>query len=194
VLFKSQLYPRLADGSITLAFRRWRRPQVRAGTAMRTPAGMLQVDAIEVIDPETITDEEARRAGATDRLEVLQFLDGRAEGEVYRIAFHHAGADPREALREHDDLSEDETAAILARLARLDRASSRGPWTHAILRVIEAHPAVRAGDLAADLGRDKDSFKLDVRKLKNLGLTESLGTGYRISPRGRVVLRALDAR
>ena len=28
-------------------------------------------------------------------------------------------------------------------------------------------------------------FKRDVRKLKELGLTESLPVGYRLSPRGR---------
>lgn len=39
------------------------------------------------------------------------------------------------------------------------------------------------------LGVDKEWFKLNVRKLKNLGLTESLETGYRISPRGRALLK-----
>lgn len=38
--------------------------------------------------------------------------------------------------------------------------------------------------------RDKDSFKLDVRKLENLGLTHSLETGYEVSPRGVAYLRA----
>ena len=32
------------------------------------------------------------------------------------------------------------------------------------------------------------AFKSDVRKLKALGLTESLGTGYRLSPRGQAWL------
>jgi hypothetical protein len=32
-------------------------------------------------------------------------------------------------------------------------------------------------------------FKLDVRKLKELGLTESLPIGYRLSPRGETVLQ-----
>jgi hypothetical protein len=53
-------------------------------------------------------------------------------------------------------------------------------------------PAVRAQLLADRLGRDVLlSFKTDVRKLKALGLTESLGTGYRLSPRGRAYLDAL---
>lgn len=31
-------------------------------------------------------------------------------------------------------------------------------------------------------------FKQDVRKLKELGLTESLEIGYRLSPRGKSVI------
>ena len=44
--------------------------------------------------------------------------------------------------------------------------------------------------VAARLGRDRKSFKTDVRKLKELGLTESLEVGYRLSPRGRAWLQA----
>jgi hypothetical protein len=52
---------------------------------------------------------------------------------------------------------------------------------------------VRAEDLAASIGREKLPFKRDVRKLKELGLTESLLVGYRLSPRGRALLDQLDA-
>ena len=48
-------------------------------------------------------------------------------------------------------------------------------------------------ELAAELGRDRPSFKLDVRKLKALGLTESLDVGYRLSPRGLAVLAAIQS-
>jgi hypothetical protein len=61
------------------------------------------------------------------------------------------------------------------------------------LEVIAASPGVRAADLAARLGRETAPFKLDVRKLKALGLTLSLEVGYRLSPRGEVY-RRLTAR
>jgi ribosomal protein S19E (S16A) len=51
---------------------------------------------------------------------------------------------------------------------------------------------VRAGDLADSLGRETPPFKVDVRKLKEMGLTESLEVGYRLSPRGRAVLDRLS--
>ena len=61
-----------------------------------------------------------------------------------------------------------------------------------MLRTIAERPGVRAADLAAGCGRDTQPFKLDVRTLKNLGLTLSLEVGYRLSPRGEAYLAALD--
>jgi hypothetical protein len=191
MLFPQDTYKKLADGSVTLAFRRWKRPNVRVGTRQRTHVGVIEVTSVDAIEPDAITDSEARLAGATDRLEVLRELE-RREGTLYRIGLRFAGADPRVALRERDHLSEDERTHVLARLARLDRASRSGSWTRDVLRLIEQRPAARAADLAASIGRDRDSFKLDVRKLKELGLTESLPVGYRLSPRGRAVLRDIE--
>jgi len=90
-------------------------------------------------------------------------------------------------------LGPEEVEEIRARLARLDRASAHGAWTVDVLRVIAARPATRAADLAAGFGRETQPFKLDVRKLKNLGLTISLEVGYRLSPRGEAYLAAIDA-
>jgi predicted transcriptional regulator len=69
-----------------------------------------------------------------------------------------------------------------------------GPWAYEYLRLIADRPAVRAGDLAESVGRERLDFKRDVRRLKELGLTESLEIGYRVSPRGRAVLNARSAR
>jgi hypothetical protein len=108
---------------------------------------------------------------------------------VYRIVLRRVGPDPREALRAAADLSDAEVAHIRARLDRLDRASSHGPWTDAVLAVIAERPGVRAPDLADSFGLETQPFKVDVRKLKALGLTESLKVGYRISPRGEAFRR-----
>jgi predicted transcriptional regulator len=57
-----------------------------------------------------------------------------------------------------------------------------------MLTLIERHPETKAAELAEQTHRDLQPFKRDVRKLKELGLTESLERGYRLSPRGRAVL------
>jgi hypothetical protein len=97
--------------------------------------------------------------------------------------------DPREVLANDTDLSTSDIEEIGTRLARYDNASARGPWTDETLDIIRRRPAIRAGDLADELGREMLPFKVDVRKLKNLGLTLSLEKGYRLSPRGEAYLR-----
>lgn len=179
----------VADGTITVAFRRMRKPTVRAGGTLRTRVGVLAIDAVDPIDAEAITDAEARRAGHADRNSVLRFL--RSEGTLYRIEFHLQGPDPRIALRQRTDIGADELAALTARLDRFDAASREGPWTRPTLLAIRDRPAVRAPDIATSFGRETLPFKRDVRKLKELGLTESLEVGYRLSPRGEALLRLL---
>jgi hypothetical protein len=188
MLFPQRFWSGLADGSVELAFRRWRRAGVKVGGTQLTPVGVLAIDAVDVVDVGDITEGDARRAGYRDRAELLAELDRHPNGTLYRVTFHHAGADPRLALRQDAEVPDDELARIRARLARLDQASRHGPWTETVLRLIAARPAVRAADLAASLGRETQPFKTDVRKLKHLGLTESLEVGYRLSPRGRTVL------
>ena len=191
MLFEQRLWAGLADGTVTVAFRRWKRPRATVGGSHRTPAGVLAVDAVAEVDPAAISGDDARAAGFGSLAELLRQLDRHGDGPVWRVDFHHAGADPREALRQAADLSGEEVAGLRARLDRLDRAARDGPWTVATLRLIGERPGVRAADLAAAAGRERHPFKADVRKLKELGLTESLEVGYRLSPRGRALLERL---
>lgn len=179
----------LADGSITCAFRRWKRPTVKAGGTLRTAAGLLAIDAVEAIDEADITESDARAAGHASVADVLAALQEGADRRLYRIEFHHAGVDPRVALREAAELSDADRAELDAALARLDAAADDGPWTSTFLRLIADHEGTRAPDLAEMVGEPEvPRFKRRVRRLKALGLTESLRIGYRLSPRGRAHL------
>jgi hypothetical protein len=173
----------IAAGTVTLLFRRWERPRVLVGGTQRTPVGVLEFTAVDPMNLADLTVDDARAAGFADvdALRAAQTGDGR----LYRVTVRLAGPDPRVALRARSRLSAAARAEVGERLARLDRASRRGPWTAAVLDLIAEHPGVRAPDLAATLGMETLPFKRDVRKLKELGLTESLEVGYRLSPRGR---------
>ena len=188
MLLRRAVLEAIRDGRVDLAFRRWKRPRVLAGTRMRTALGLVEVIGVEVVERGAITEADARRAGHRSAGELLEMLDSRDEGEIHRVELRWAGADPRVELRERDDLSSEELDQIAARLERLDHASRRGPWTRTTLELIRDRPEVRAPDLAESLGLETQPFKRDVRKLKELGLTESLEIGYRLSPRGRAVL------
>lgn len=191
MLFRHEHWAGLADGTITVAFRRWTKPRAKSGRRARFPGGVLMIDDVRVVDTSAITTADARRAGFANVAALRRELEQFGDGDTYRIALHFVGPDEREALRSDDDLTPEDLATIRARLERLDRSSPRGPWTRTVLGLIAERPAVRAPDLAASVGLDTVTFKREVRKPKELGLTESLTVGYRISPRGQRVADSL---
>ena len=193
MLFEKRFWGGIADGSVTLTFRQWKKPVAAAGRANRTAGGLVFVESVDVVEPSDIGDADALRAGYASAAELVADLRGEDAVPVYRVAFRLAeGGDPRDALASNDTLTPEEVEDIRKRLARLDAASKVGPWTLETLRLIERRPRVRAGDLATALGREKEDLKLDIRKLKNLGLTVSLETGYESSARGRAWLRTAE--
>jgi hypothetical protein len=182
VLFRGDTWAGLADGTVTVAFRRWKRPTVKTGGTLQTPGGLLAIDAVDPIDPDDVTDAEARAAGYADRKAVL--ADLRPAGRLYRVRFHRLGDDPRIALRE-------QTAFDPAELSKLRATVDRLAWVGPVLRLIAENPGVVSTDLAGRLGMERLRFKERVRRLKALGLTESLDVGYRVSPRGAALLACL---
>jgi len=192
MLFKSPDVDGILAGKITLAFRRWLRPSVKAGGTLRIPGAVLAIESVEVIEPSAITEVEARKAGRESRAAVLQELDKRANQTLYRIRFHLQGGDERVALREQADLTAGEMADVLQKLQRMDGHGGHGPWTRKVLNAIDAAPRVLAARLAKRLGYETLWFKTHVRQLKALGLTESLEIGYQLSPRGRKVLAHIE--
>jgi hypothetical protein len=187
MLLRTAVLSRTKQGEISLVFRRWRRPTVRSGGTLRTAIGLLNItDVAEVSDTE-ITPSDVRRAGYTTRAELIDQLGTRGE-RLFRVEVAYAGADPHIVLRERDTLSDVELEDLMTRLRRLDRRSASGPWAERLLGSVERHPQVAARILADALDCEKDWLKINVRKLKNLGLTVSHDPGYSLSPRGRIAL------
>lgn len=193
MLIRHAILERIKQGEVRLAFRRWQRPAVQAGRTFKTAVGVLAITEVRECTAAEITDREARMAGNGDREGLLRELRTR-EGTIFRIGLRYAGADPRLALREDAGLSEDDLRELAGRLARLDKASRHGAWTQKILELIAKHPMLPAVELAAKAGAEKAWLKLNVRKLKNLGLTISHQPGYELSPRGREYLRRTAGR
>jgi hypothetical protein len=191
MLLKQRVLAGIVEGRIRLAFRRWKRPTVKAGGSLRTVVGVLAIEAVDLVTEAKITKQEASHAGYSSREELLAELQTRTEGKLYRIALRFAGADPRHELRQQDDLSKQEIVDVKSRLNRMDVRSRQGPWTTTTLKLIATNPGKLAAELAESIGMEKKPFKANVRKLKELGLTESLKIGYRLSPRGKAVFKGL---
>lgn len=104
---------------------------------------------ITTVDPDGITEDDARRAGAASVAEALAALRSTPGQPVYRIGLEWVGEDPRIALSSDDDLTDDTISEIAQHLERLDARSSHGPWTGTILQLVADNPGRRAPDLAA---------------------------------------------
>jgi hypothetical protein len=180
MLLKAAHLEAIRRGEVTLVFRRWKRPPVKTGGTLNTAVGQLAIDEVAEVDPDQLTEADARAAGAASPAALRGELAGK--GRLYRVQVRYLGADSRIALRETTDLT-----GVLERVERL-------PWAQSYLDLIAQHPERRAGDLASMLGMETQSFKTNVRKLKALGLTESLAVGYRLSPRGQAARNALISR
>lgn len=198
LLFQKQFHEGLESGTVTLTFRRWDKARVKVGGRYRChPIGVLEVDEVSRIKVKDISEWDAKRAGFPSRAELLEYLAGGPRGsisedtELFRISLHHGGDGDRVSIALDDRLSAEDVTTIQEKLARLDKDK---PWTMQTLRMIEEHPQVPARLLAKRLGRERDPFKVDVRKLKRLGLTQSFEIGYEISPRGRAYLEAIRSR
>jgi hypothetical protein len=188
MLFRTKDLSAIVAGERTLAFRRWKRPAAAAGRTVKTQMGLVGIDAVEPIDPASVTGAEAMAAGYPD-LAALRAMFDAQQGTCYRIRLHYAGPDTRPAPGDNADIPPPERERIGKQLARLDAGAPGGPWTAATLRAIAEHPSVVSTRLAELLGRERFALKDDIRKLKALGLTESLKVGYRLSPRGETWLR-----
>ena len=186
MLFRQDVLAGIAEGRVTLAFRRWRRAPPADGSQLRTPVGVLRLDRVTVITSGDITSGDVERTGLS--LEELRASIA-GEGTLLRIELSVAGEDPRIALREHLP-DPDDRERLRGVLARIDAGSS-SPWTTTYLALIADRPGTAARELASTVRVDVPLFKRRVRRLKELGLTESLEVGYRLSPRGRALMSLL---
>lgn len=191
MLFKVVHLDGIRSGRISVAFRKWKKMAVNESSQVKTAVGIVQVIGIEKFSMKGITAALAAKAGYDNLESLLLDLSKIKEGTLYKISLRYGGADPRIALRNKTDVTSETIDTILQKLDRLDSFSKNGPWTHQVLTAIQNNPQLRAVDLARLTDREKDWLKINIRKLKNLGLTISHEVGYSISPLGKRVLQNL---
>ena len=189
MLFKQRFLNLIEKNEVRVAFRKWTRPSVKENGTLLTPIGLLRVKSMRIVTREQISDMEIHEAGYQTRKELYTELDNKENGDIYKIVFELEQPDPRVALRENTNLSNDDLIELLKKLERLDTRGKVKNWTRKILCLVNEEPGKFAVYYAGKLGYEKEWFKLNIRKLKNLGLTISLTDGYEVSPRGKVFLQ-----
>lgn len=188
MIFKYNQLLGIKSGSIKLAFRRWEKLSVEKGSTIRTAVGVIGIDAVEKISEKDISSKDAANAGFESVDALIDSLR-KGPGSVYKLNVSYRSVDPRIALRSQASINDEEFQKLKVKLDRLDK--TRGPWVLKTLQLISKYPERRAGDLADMIGMERMDFKLNVRKLKNLGLTISHEVGYSVAPLGKVVMGKL---
>ena len=191
-MFNAPTLRGLAEGRVHCTYRRWTVVRPKVGSRFTTREGVVEITSIDRVADDELDEADAYEAGFSSRKALLRWTAGNGEGDLYRIGITLVGPDPRIALRSSDNLSPTEVAELTAKLDRMDRAADR-PWTRQVLRQIRNSPGVVSTELAAEASEDRPYYKIRVRRLKALGLTESLEVGYRLSPRGAAFLAAENA-
>jgi hypothetical protein len=192
MLFTAATLRGLTTGRVNCTYRRWEVVRPNVGSRFTTSAGVVELTSITPADEGQLTDEDAADAGFDSVAGLVKWTSAKGRGDLYRIGIVVVGPDPRVALRRSAELAPADVSALSARLDRMDRAADQ-PWTHSTLRQIQRLPGVVSTELAVEVGQERPAYKLRVRRLKALGLTESLERGYRLSPRGQAYLAALES-
>lgn len=188
--FTQDSHDAIAAGQVTLTIRLWKRPHAKVGGRYNVGAVQIEVDDIELVPFHTLTRTDVRRTGMGD-IEAMRARAAHAgpigdDTLVYRIEFHVVGL--KQAPVTTTAVTDDVVDTVIAKLDAMDARSARGAWTRAVLGLIADREGTVSTELAAVMGRPRPEFKADVRKLKALGLTESLEVGYRLTPLGRAVV------
>jgi hypothetical protein len=94
VEFSRDLRDYVIAGDITVSYRLWQRPRVRAGGRYRVGPAEIEVDSVELVPFAAITPDDIRRSGEPDR-ETLRQRAAHAgpvadDTLLYRIEFHLA--------------------------------------------------------------------------------------------------------
>ncbi len=176
-----------------MTWRLWKYAHVRPGNVYALGfGGAMRVLDVRTVRVRDLAQRDADEAGVEDIAALCRLVAAHTGAEIgpdtelYRVEFEYL---PEAPPRPRPPFEE-----VQRRLARLDAASASGPWTMQALRLIETQPGIVARVLAAQAGVPRLDFKANVRKLKALGLTESLMVGYELSDHGQAYLDWLAAR
>src|SRR5262249_4532516 len=103
MLFERRLREGIRNGTTTVAFRRWRRPQVTAGHRYRTGTDMIEMSSVDIVAPTSVTRADARRAGYENVQALLADLRGGPDLPLYRLTFRRVDEPARRAVLAAND-------------------------------------------------------------------------------------------
>jgi len=87
--FTKYLRDAVRSGQVTCSVRIWMSPRVKAGHRYRMEEGEIEVDAVEPITMDDITDDVARESGFASVADLLKVAKHGRGDNVYLVRFHY---------------------------------------------------------------------------------------------------------
>lgn len=191
MLFKQKHLAAIKTGKISLAFRKWKILSVKPNEIFKTEIGRIKIGSIQIVQLEDITLEGAQKAGFSSDESLKKLLSEQKDGTIYEIEVSYLDDKKVVIGNDYGKLDHTEFLAIREELETLDKKSKVGKWTRKTLQLIAENPHMKAADLAKLARKEKEWLKLNVRKLKSLGLTESHEPGYSLTILGFQYLNSI---
>lgn len=92
MLLKLEVLEAIKRGEIDLQFRRWTWPSVKPGGTLKTKVGLMRIGRIDDMQPDEVTEADARRAGFRDVADFRKWLGTMKEGPLFqRIEISYLG-------------------------------------------------------------------------------------------------------
>ncbi len=156
----------VADGSVTLAFRRWAKPdvKVRARSSARRPGSCGSTRWSSSTPMRSPTRTRSPRAAGRDPAAPPARQDRGRSADVPRRAGVRRPRPADRAARERRPQRRGGCGDRPAARAAGPAPAAMGRWTMATLELIGRRPHTRAPTWPAEMGRERDPFKIDVRK------------------------------
>lgn len=123
MLFRRHILEGIARGEVTLAFRRWKRPTVKAGGSVRTTLGVVQIGAVDQVPLGAVSERDANASGMSSLSDLREMLGPDDGTPVYRIELRGIEPDGRVSLGEAADMSDAEWREIERRFERWDNTA-----------------------------------------------------------------------
>ncbi len=191
MLFKQKHLEGIKAGKVTLAFRRWKRTDLKKGSLIKTAVGTIEITDIATIKETHINDIDAKKAGFINLDSLLKSLHSEEEARIFKMHIRNYIELARPKATEKSSLSKGDINKLKAKLTQFDKYSRSGAWTNNILKTLHENPKATSTELSLKTGKTREWLQLNIRKLKNLGLTVNHDPGYELTKIGKMLMEHL---